>query len=81
MLASSPVSRSNTDAEYKTIANATGILMRVKSLLQKVKVSCPPAARIWCDNVGATYITANPIFHSRIKHVEIDFHFVRERVA
>jgi hypothetical protein len=31
--------------------------------------------------MGATYLSANPIFHARMKHIEIDFHFVRERVA
>jgi hypothetical protein len=31
--------------------------------------------------MGATYVSANPIFHARMKHIEIDFHFVRERVA
>lgn len=36
---------------------------------------------MWCDNLGATYLTANPGFHGRTKHIEIDFHFVRERVA
>jgi hypothetical protein len=31
--------------------------------------------------MGTTYLSANPIFHARTKHIEIDFHFVRERVA
>jgi hypothetical protein len=50
-------------------------------LLTELRVHHPLAARLWCDNLGAKYLAANPIFHARTKHIEIDFHFVRERVA
>jgi len=75
------VSRSNTEAEYKALANATAEMMWIQRLLTELGVPHVKAARLWCDNIGAKYLSANPVFHARTKHIEIDFHFVRERVA
>jgi len=75
------VSRSSTEAEYKSLANATAELMWIQKLLDELKIAHQPVARLWCDNIGARYLSANPVFHARTKHIEIDFHFVRERVA
>ena len=50
-------------------------------MLTELGVRHPQAASLWCDNLGAMYLSANPIFHARTKHIEIDYHFVRERVA
>jgi hypothetical protein len=36
---------------------------------------------IYCDNVSAVYLSENPVHHRRTKHVELDIHFVREKVA
>ena len=75
------VSRSSTEAEYKSLANATAEVMWIQKLLEELRIPHPRAARLWCDNIGATYLSANPVFHACTKHIEIDFHFVRERVA
>jgi histone deacetylase 1/2 len=75
------VSRSSTEAEYKALANATAEMMWIQRLLTELGISHDPIARLWCDNLGAKYLSANPVFHARTKHIEIDFHFVRERVA
>ena len=75
------MSRSSTEAEYKALANATAEMIWVQKLLKELQVQHPAMARLWCDNLGAKYLSANPIFHVRTKHIEIDFHFVRERVA
>jgi histone deacetylase 1/2 len=75
------VSRSSTEAEYKALANATTELIWVEALLRELGVCLCQKPCLWCDNLDATYLSVNPVFHARIKHIEIDYHFVRERVA
>jgi hypothetical protein len=62
------------------VANATAEVIWVQSLLRELRVRPTQVPVLWCDNLEATYLSANPVFHARAKHIEIDFHFVRERV-
>ncbi|KAL5721714.1 hypothetical protein ACHQM5_005324 [Ranunculus cassubicifolius] len=75
------VSRSSTEAEYRGLAIATAEIIWIQSLLRELGFLPSSSPTLWCDNLGATYLTANPVFHARTKHIEIDYHFVRERVA
>ena len=74
------MARSSIEAEYKAVANASSELIWINSLLRELHISLP-ALILWCHNIGATYLSANPVFHARMKHIEVDFHFIREQVT
>lgn len=51
------------------------------SLLRDLGISRPQPALLFCDNMGSLQLTVNPVFHGRTKHVELDYHFIKEKVA
>ncbi|XP_019198070.1 PREDICTED: uncharacterized protein LOC109191846 [Ipomoea nil] len=75
------VARSSTEAEYKALANVAAEVTWIVSLLRDLGLYSGQPSNLWCDNLGVTYLCANPVFHARTKHVEIDYHFVRNKVA
>ncbi|CAA7024341.1 unnamed protein product [Microthlaspi erraticum] len=74
------VSRSSTEAEYRAVTEAVSEVIWIKSLLTEMGITPSPTPPVYCDNIGATYLAANPVFHSRMKHLALDYHFVRNLV-
>jgi hypothetical protein len=69
-----------TEVEYRAVAHSTTESLWVQSLPREIDIVLAQFPILWCENVGATNLTANAIFQARTKHVEIDYHFVRENV-
>ncbi|KAL4378176.1 hypothetical protein GQ457_02G021320 [Hibiscus cannabinus] len=74
------LSLSTTEAEYRAAAMAaqesTWLLQLLEDLRQQVEFS----VTIYCDNLSVICLAENPVFHARTKHVEVHYHFVREKV-
>jgi hypothetical protein len=75
------VSRSSAEAEYRAVANAVAEATWLRQLLTELHTPLRKTTLVYCDNISAIYMSSNPVQHQRTKHVEIDLHFVRERVA
>ena len=74
------VLRSSVESEYRAMTQSVCEIMCICQLLMEVGIKTSVPAKLWCDNKVSMHIASNPIFHERTKHVEIDCHFVREKI-
>ncbi|XP_048136588.1 uncharacterized mitochondrial protein AtMg00810-like [Rhodamnia argentea] len=74
------ISRSSAEAEYRAMANVTGELQWVRMFLGEIGLPMIGSSTLCCDNLSAIHIASNPVFHERTKHIEVNCHFVREKV-
>jgi hypothetical protein len=63
------------------MANGVAEACWLRQLLQELNAPLSKSTFIYCDNVSTVYLSTNPVQHQRIKHVEIDLHFIWEHVA
>ncbi|XP_075080686.1 secreted RxLR effector protein 161-like [Nicotiana tabacum] len=74
------ISRSSAEAEYRSMVAATAEITWLTGLLEDLRVKVSKLITLFCDNKAAIQIAGNPIFHEWTKHIEIDCHFVREKI-
>ncbi|GAV69780.1 hypothetical protein CFOL_v3_13281, partial [Cephalotus follicularis] len=74
------VSHSSAEAEYRAMTNVSGELQWIRMLLAEIGLPMQRSSILHCDNQSAMHIASNPIFHERTKHIEVDCHFVSEKV-
>ena len=74
------VSKSNTEAEYQSLALATCELIWLQQLLHDMHVSVTHVAKLYCDNKSALHIAMNPFFHECMKYLELDFYTVHDQL-
>lgn len=75
------VSRSSSESEYRAMSIATCEIIWILKILHDLQVPVTLPVNLICDNKSAIQIGANPVFHERTKHIEIDIHFIREKIS
>ncbi|KAM2315364.1 hypothetical protein ACFX1S_028273 [Malus domestica] len=74
----STVSRSSSKAEYRALATTAAEIRWFCYLFRELGIPLRTPPCIFVDNVSTLHMAANPVFHARTRHIEIDYHFVRE---
>ena len=76
----SVVARSSAEAEYRALALGVCEALWIRQLLSELHLLPNSPVMLYCDNKAAINIANNPVQHDRTKHVEIDRHFIREKI-
>ncbi|KAL5758013.1 hypothetical protein ACOSP7_020624 [Xanthoceras sorbifolium] len=76
----SVVSRSSVEAEFRAMAHGICEGIWLQRLLNELKVPMVKPMELLCDNQATISIAKNPVHHDRTKHVEIDRHFIKEKI-
>ena len=74
------VAQSSAEAEFRAMAAGVCELLWVKIILEDLKVQWSKPMKLYCDNKSAINIAHNPVQHDRKKHIEIDLHFIKEKL-
>lgn len=74
------VARSSTEAEYRSLAYTAAELLWLNLLASELHVPITGPLLLLRDNVGAIFLSKNPVISTRSKHIALDFHFIHDQV-
>lgn len=74
------VSLSSAEAEYRVVSKGTAELVWLKRILDEFSVEVSLPVTLYTDSQAALLLAKNPVHHERTKHIELDCHFVRDKV-
>ncbi|KAF5819693.1 putative RNA-directed DNA polymerase [Helianthus annuus] len=74
------VALSSAEAEFRGVARGLAEILWIRKLLTEIGFPPTTATKIMCDNKAAIQISENPVQHDRTKHVEVDRHFIKEKL-
>ncbi|KAI0492822.1 hypothetical protein KFK09_027098 [Dendrobium nobile] len=75
------VVKSSPEAEYISLSAATSEVIWLPRLAAELNLPQHTPTTIYCDNTSAIALAKNPVFHAITKHIEIDYHFIREHIS
>jgi len=74
------IALSSTEAEYKSVVFVTCEVIWLQKLLSDLGQSVDAHVIIYCDDISSILLANNPVYHARTKHIEVHYHFIREKV-
>ncbi|XP_055807046.1 uncharacterized protein LOC129875845 [Solanum dulcamara] len=74
------ISRSSAESEYRSMASTVSEIIWIVGLYKELGEELEMLVELFCDSKAALQIAANPVYHERTKHIEIDCHFIREKI-
>ncbi|KAH9716300.1 retrovirus-related pol polyprotein from transposon RE1 [Citrus sinensis] len=75
------VARSSAEAEYRCMASTAVKLTWLTYIYKEIGINLIKPPVLICDNFSSLHMSKNHVFHTRTKHIELDYHFVRENVT
>ena len=74
------VARSSAESKFKAITQGLCELLWLKIVLDDLRIKWDDLMKLYCDNKSAINIPHNPIQHDKTNHIEVDTHFIKEKL-